>query len=62
MATTTVALKAVRGEIPAGRWIVIVVLGLGMVIHYVSRSALAVPLALPDLSDPSICPTPTEAY
>ena len=36
------------GEAPPVRWAVIGVLSLGMVIAYVSRSALAVPLALPE--------------
>ena len=36
------------GEAPQVRWAVIGVLSLGMVIAYVSRSALAVPLALPE--------------
>ena len=36
------------GEAPSVRWAVIGVLSLGMVIAYVSRSALAVPLALPE--------------
>jgi MFS family permease len=36
------------GEAPSVRWAVIGVLSLGMVIAYVSRSALSVPLALPE--------------
>ena len=36
------------GEAPPVRWAVIGVLSLGMIIAYVSRSALAVPLALPE--------------
>jgi ACS family D-galactonate transporter-like MFS transporter len=36
------------GEAPSVRWAIIGVLSLGMVIAYVSRSALAVPLALPE--------------
>jgi MFS family permease len=36
------------GEVPSIRWAVIGVLSLGMIIAYVSRSALAVPLALPE--------------
>ena len=48
MTTTTIPLKSVRSEGPSVRWIVIGVLSLGMIIAYVSRSALAVPLALPE--------------
>jgi len=36
------------GEAPPVRWAIIGVLSLGMIIAYVSRSALAVPLALPE--------------
>ncbi|MGA3325882.1 MAG: MFS transporter [Terriglobia bacterium] len=41
-------LKSVGREAPSVRWMVIGVLSFGMIIAYVSRSALAVPLALPD--------------
>jgi len=43
----TTPVKSVGGEGRSVRWIVIGVLSLGMIIAYVSRSALAVPLALP---------------
>jgi len=36
------------GDVSSVRWAVIAVLSLGMIIAYVSRSALAVPLALPE--------------
>ena len=48
MTTSTVPVEAVRSENRSVRWIVIGVLSLGMIIAYVSRSALAVPLALPE--------------
>jgi MFS family permease len=48
MTGTTVPLKSAGGEAPPVRWAIIGVLSLGMVIAYVSRSALAVPLALPE--------------
>ena len=48
MVTTTMPLKSVGREAPSVRWMVIGVLSFGMIIAYVSRSALAVPLALPD--------------
>jgi len=48
MATTTTPLKSVGSEAPSLRWIIIGVLSLGMIIAYVSRSALAVPLAMPE--------------
>ena len=48
MASSTAPLKSAAGEVPAVRWAVIGVLSLGMIIAYVSRSALAVPLALPE--------------
>ena len=41
-------MKTARGEAPSVRWLVIGVLSIGMVIAYVSRSALAVPLTLPE--------------
>jgi MFS family permease len=47
MATETIPLKSVEGEAPSVRWMVVGVLSLGMIIAYVSRSALAVPLATP---------------
>ena len=46
MTTTTTPLKSVA--VPPVRWAIIGVLSLGMIIAYVSRSALAVPLALPE--------------
>jgi MFS family permease len=48
MASTTAPLKSAGGEAPPVRWAIIGVLSLGMVIAYVSRSALSVPLALPE--------------
>ena len=48
MASTTAPLKSAGGEAPPVRWAIIGVLSLGMIIAYVSRSALAVPLALPE--------------
>jgi ACS family D-galactonate transporter-like MFS transporter len=48
MASTTSPLKSAGGEAPPVRWAIIGVLSLGMVIAYVSRSALSVPLALPE--------------
>jgi len=48
MTTTTTSPKSVGSEAPSVRWMIIGVLSLGMVIAYVSRSALAVPLALPE--------------
>ena len=48
MTSTTAPLKSAGGEVPPVRWAIIGVLSLGMIIAYVSRSALAVPLALPE--------------
>src|ERR1019366_9036113 len=48
MASTAAPLKSAVGEAPPVRWAIIGVLSLGMVIAYVSRSALSVPLALPE--------------
>ena len=48
MASTAAPLKSAGGEAPPVRWAIIGVLSLGMVIAYVSRSALSVPLALPE--------------
>ena len=48
MTGTTVPLKSAGGEVPPVRWAIIGVLSLGMIIAYVSRSALAVPLAMPE--------------
>jgi MFS family permease len=48
MATATVPLKPIAGEGRSVRWVIIGVLNLGMIIAYVLRSALAVPLALPE--------------
>lgn len=48
MTSTTAPLQSVRGEGPSVRWMIIGVLSLGMIIAYVSRSALAVPLAMPE--------------
>ena len=48
MTNATTALKPAGGAVSSGRWSVIAVLSLGMIIAYVSRSALAVPLAMPD--------------
>src|ERR1035438_2742958 len=48
MASTTAPMASSTGEAPPVRWAVIGVLSLGMIIAYVSRSALAVPLALPE--------------
>lgn len=39
--------KSVEKEVNAVRWMIIGVLSVGMIIAYISRSALAVPLALP---------------
>jgi ACS family D-galactonate transporter-like MFS transporter len=39
--------RSVGGEAPSVRWVIISVLSAGMIIAYVSRSALSVPLALP---------------
>ena len=48
MTSTTAPMQSVRGEGPSVRWMIIGVLSLGMIIAYVSRSALAVPLAMPE--------------
>lgn len=48
MTSATTQLKPVSSETPSVRWAIIGVLSLGMIIAYVSRSALAVPLALPE--------------
>ena len=48
MTSTVAPLKSAGGEVPPVRWAIIGVLSLGMIIAYVSRSALAVPLALPE--------------
>jgi len=48
MTTATVPLKPRAGEGRSVRWVIIGVPSLGMIIAYVSRSALAVPLALPE--------------
>jgi MFS family permease len=48
MASSIAPLKSTGGEVPSVRWAVIGVLSFGMIIAYVSRSALAVPLALPE--------------
>jgi ACS family D-galactonate transporter-like MFS transporter len=47
MASTTIPLRPVGAEVPTARWAIIGVLSAGMIIAYVSRSALSVPLALP---------------
>jgi ACS family D-galactonate transporter-like MFS transporter len=47
MTSSTVSQESVSSEGPSVRWMIIGILSLGMVIAYVSRSALAVPLALP---------------
>ena len=47
MDTAATSLKPVSGEARSIRWMIIGVLSLGMIIAYVSRSALSVPLALP---------------
>jgi sugar phosphate permease len=48
MTTSAIPIKNAQGEAPSVRWLVIGVLSIGMVIAYVSRSALAVPLTLPE--------------
>ena len=48
MASGAASLKSAGGEAPSVRWMIIGVLSLGMIIAYVSRSALSVPLALPE--------------
>lgn len=48
MADTSSISNAAQKEAPAVRWMVIGVLSIGMIIAYVSRSALSVPLALPE--------------
>jgi ACS family D-galactonate transporter-like MFS transporter len=48
MAGTTTLLKSAGGDVSSGRWAIIGVLSVGMIIAYVSRSALSVPLALPE--------------
>src|SRR5215472_14896540 len=48
MTTATPVLKAAGTGVSRVRWAVIAVLSLGMIIAYVSRSALAVPLAMPE--------------
>jgi MFS family permease len=48
MTSTITPLKSTGGEAPQVRWMIIGVLSLGMIIAYVSRSALSVPLALPE--------------
>ena len=47
MAGTTTLIKSAGGDVSSGRWAIIGVLSVGMIIAYVSRSALSVPLALP---------------
>ena len=47
MTSTTIPLRSVGAEVPTVRWAIIGVLSAGMIIAYVSRSALSVPLALP---------------
>jgi ACS family D-galactonate transporter-like MFS transporter len=47
MTSTTIPLRPVGAEVPTVRWAIIGVLSAGMIIAYVSRSALSVPLALP---------------
>jgi len=47
MTSTTIPLRSVGVEVPTVRWAIIGVLSAGMIIAYVSRSALSVPLALP---------------
>ncbi len=48
MTTAASSLKPVSGEARSTRWWIIGVLSLGMIIAYVSRAALSVPLALPE--------------
>jgi MFS family permease len=48
MAVGAASLESAGGEAPSVRWMIIGVLSLGMIIAYVSRSALSVPLALPE--------------
>ena len=48
MAGTTTSLKSAGSDVSSGRWVIIGVLSVGMIIAYVSRSALSVPLALPE--------------
>ena len=63
MTSTTIPLRSAGAEVPTVRWVIIGVLSAGMIIAYVSRSALSVPLALPafiksfnlSLTDPGGC-------
>jgi len=48
MTSAATPLKSVSAEAASVRWAIIGVLSLGMVIAYVSRSALSVPLAMPE--------------
>jgi MFS family permease len=48
MAGTTASLKSAADEVSRVRWAIVGVLSAGMIIAYVSRSALSVPLALPE--------------
>ena len=47
MANSAVSLKSIEKQEASHRWVIVGVLSVGMVIAYVSRSALSVPLALP---------------
>lgn len=46
--TTSTSLKSVGDDVSSVRWAIVGVLSVGMIIAYVSRSALSVPLALPE--------------
>ena len=48
MTNTSTPLQSVETKVPKIRWAVIATLSFGMIIAYVSRSALSVPLAMPD--------------
>jgi ACS family D-galactonate transporter-like MFS transporter len=46
--TTSTSLKSVEDDVAPVRWVIVGVLSVGMIIAYVSRSALSVPLAMPE--------------
>jgi ACS family D-galactonate transporter-like MFS transporter len=46
--STSTSLQSVGDDVSSVRWVIVGVLSVGMIIAYVSRSALSVPLALPE--------------
>jgi hypothetical protein len=48
MVGTTTSLESAGSDVSSGRWVIVGVLSAVKIVAYVSRSALSVPLALPE--------------